>query len=196
MVDAFLDVLSGKAELKNVVGSVNYIICVGRIEPRKNQLKIIEAVDCFRKKSGLDVKLVLVGTKPGGQHFEYIYLFNKMLKKYPWVTHIGKVPYSQMPSYYHFAKVGVSASWFETTGLTSLEALFCGTNAVASGERAKECLDDMVTYCQPDNIDSITMAIEKEYFAPRPVVPESMAKEFTWENAARKTLEVYKELLK
>ena len=106
-----------------------------------------------------------------------------------------KVSYEQMPHYYHFAKVGVSASWFETTGLTSLEALYSGTNAVASGERAKECLGELASYCYPYDTDSIQHAIEKEYYAPRPVVPDGLLKEYTWENAARKTLAVYEELM-
>ena len=180
---------------ENPLDFKNYIVCVGRIEPRKNQLNIIKAVDSFRKKHLLDTKLVLIGSKTGEKHFEYAYRFNKYLKENPWVQHIEKVSYEQMPHYYHFAKVGVSASWFETTGLTSLEALYSGTNAVASGERAKECLGELASYCYPYDTDSIQHAIEKEYYAPRPVVPDGLLKEYTWENAARKTLAVYEELM-
>jgi glycosyltransferase involved in cell wall biosynthesis len=182
--------------LKNKLDFENYIICVGRIEPRKNQLNVISAVDKFRKAHDIDTKLVLVGSKYGERHFEFKYLINKALKNHSWVVHIPAVPYTQMPSYYKFAKVGVSASWFETTGLTSLEALFCGTNAVASGERAKEYLGDLASYCDPGDISSIEKAIEKEYFAQRPVLSDNIKKEFTWENASVKTLEVYNELLK
>lgn len=182
--------------LKNNLEFENYIICVGRIEPRKNQLNIISAVEKFRKTHSSDIKLVLVGSKYGERHFEYKHLINNALKQKPWVVHIPEVSYKEMPSYYKFAKVGVSASWFETTGLTSLEALFCGTNAVASGERAKEYLGDLASYCDPGDVSSIEKAIEKEYYAKRPVLTDQIKKEFTWENAATKTLEVYNELLK
>jgi glycosyltransferase involved in cell wall biosynthesis len=118
------------------------------------------------------------------------------LEKYRWVRHISEVPYEQMPSYYSFAKVGISASWFETTGLTSLEALFCGTNIVASGDRAKEYLGDLGHYCSPDDIDSIKRAVIEAFKADLPQIDPRMRKEYTWENAATKTLEVYKNSLK
>jgi len=180
---------------KNHFKFEDYIICVGRIEPRKNQLNIIEAVAKFREEENLDIRLVFIGKFNLLNHIEYTLRFKKALKKYDWITYISKVPYETMPDYYHFAKVGVSASWFETTGLTSLEALFCGTNAVASGERAKEYLGEYATYCVPDNIKSIKDALKAEYYSKRPVISSKIRHEYTWENAAKQTLEVYNELL-
>ena len=180
---------------ENNLGVTDYVISVGRIEPRKNQLTIVEAVDKLRKSTGRDIKLVFIGTLKSEKHFEYKFRFLKALKKYPWITHIEHVPYHDIPSYYHFAKVCVSASWFETTGLTVLEALFCGTNAVASGDRAKEYVGDLISYCDPASVDSIYSAVAKEYSAPRPQVRADMYKDYTWENAAKATLGVYKEVL-
>ncbi|GIW69594.1 MAG: hypothetical protein KatS3mg101_0341 [Patescibacteria group bacterium] len=54
-----------------------------------------------------------------------------------------------MPDYYRNAKVCVSASWFETTGLTSLEALFCGTNAVAAVRGLESVLETMFPTANP-----------------------------------------------
>ena len=174
----------------------DYILCVGRIEPRKNQLSVIEAVKLAQKETGKDLRLVFIGKKSSCRHTEYILRFNNQLKKNQWITHVEQVPYEQMPSYYHFAKVGVSASWFETTGLTSLEALFCGANAVAAGSRAKEYLGKNAFYCSPDDVPSIKEAILKAYSANPPVIPEDMKKNYTWADVARKTLEVYKNGLK
>ncbi len=185
-----------KFQLKNPVNFTDYILCVGRIEPRKNQLSILEAVKRLRQETGLDTHLVFIGRKTFINHIEYNLRFSHEIKKYKWVSHVCSVSYKDMPSYYHFAKVGVSASWFETTGLTSLEALFCGTNAVAAGDRAKEYLGNIVSYCEPDKIDSIKEAIKKEYFAPRPKITEKMRKEYTWKNAAAQTLAVYEDILK
>ncbi len=184
-----------EAAYKNKLDVGDYIIVVGRIEPRKNQLNIIEAVKKFRERNNLDVSLVFIGTKSTRRHFEYVLRFNRELKKNRWIKYIGCVPYEEMPSYYHFAKVGVSASWFETTGLTSLEALFCNANAVASGERAKECLGAYASYCEPDNVESIIAAVAREYFAKRPSLDAATFGEYTWENAAKKTLEVYQGLV-
>lgn len=180
---------------KNPLGISDYIICVGRVEPRKNQLNVIEAVKNLRKDTGRDLQLVLIGTKAGSKHFEYNILFNRQLAENPWIHHIERVPYEEMPDYYRNAKVCVSASWFETTGLTSLEALFCGTNAVAAGERAKEYLKDYVSYCRPSDVSSIEKAVLKELDAPRPQIAGELREEYTWEKAAAKTLQVYEEVL-
>ena len=188
---AFLDT----SNFKNRFDFEDYVICVGRLEPRKNQIKIIEAVNLLRQKTQKDIKLVLVGSKSPRNHFEYTYRLNQMLKKYDWVSHIDYIPNSEMPGLYKFAKVGVSASWFETTGLTSLEAVFCGTNAVASGDRAKEYLGDYASFCDPGSVESILSAVESQYFKPRPKIDESIKNEYTWKNAAKMTLTAYNQVL-
>ena len=181
---------------KNPFDFEDYIMCVGRIEPRKNQLNVIKGVKKFREETGLDVKLVLIGKVSPSKHFEYNFLINKLLRKNKWIIRLdNSINYSDLPSYYHFAKVCVSASWFETTGLTSLEALYCGANTVASGPRAKEYLGSFASFCIPDDIDSIKDAVKKEYFEPRPVLDEKIRKEYTWKNAAEKTLTVYEDVL-
>lgn len=173
----------------------DYIFSVGRIEARKNQLKIIEAVKLLRKETGEDLKLVLVGKKNPKHHMEFTKIFEKLLEENEWIFYIDSVPYDDIPAYFYYAKVCVSASWFETTGLTLLEALYCGTNAVASSPRAKEILGDYASYCRPEDVESIKEAIKKEYYAPRPKIDQKMRQEFTWENAAKKTLQVYERLL-
>lgn len=187
---------SAEDEKYNPLNLNDYVICVGRIEPRKNQLSVIKAMKKVRKDTELDLHLVFIGTSPGFKHFEYGSLFKRQLINNSWIKHVEKVPYDEMPDYYRNAKVCVSASWFETTGLTSIEALFCGTNAVASGSRAKEYLGDQVSYCDPDNIDSIAEAIKTQFSAPRPEIAPELKKEYTWQTAASKTLKVYKEVLK
>ncbi len=182
-------------EFSNPLSITDYILCVGRIEPRKNQLNVIRAVKALRSETGKDIKLVFIGTMSELKHFEYTYYFKNALKRNSWILHINQVPHEEIPAYYHFAKVGVSASWFETTGLTSLEALLSGANAVAAGLRAQEYLGDHASYCTPNDITSIKDALKKEYFSPRPNDLEDLKREYTWENAAKKTLDVYNKLL-
>ncbi len=173
----------------------DYILSVGRIEPRKNQLRIVEAVASLRKSWNKDLHLVFVGSKPKLKHFEYVWRFDRLLSENPWILYVPKVPYEEMPAYYQHARVSVSASWFESTGLTSLEASFCGTSVVASGERAREYLGDLAEYCYPNDVVSIAQAIRRAYERPSPQVPEKLRQEYTWENVAKKTLEVYEQIL-
>lgn len=183
-------------DYKNPLPYKDYIFCVGRIEPRKNQLNVIKAVESFRNDSNSKAQLVFVGKKNTLNHPEYTMRFNSHLKNKNWITYIERVPYDEIPAYFSHAKVCVSASWFETTGLTLLEALFCGTNAVASSPRAKEILTDYASYCKPWDVESIEKAIGEQYFAARPELDESMRQEYTWENAAKKTYRIYEKLIK
>lgn len=179
---------------KNPLGFENYILCVGRIEPRKNNLNIIGAVSKLRRELNKEIKLVFVGRK-SSKHLEYTKLFEEELKNNPWITFLDYVSYDQMPTIYKNAKVCISASWFETTGLTLLEALFMGTNAVSSSNRAREILGEMVSYCLPWDLESIKEALKIEYSKPRPKLPKNFQVEYTWDNTAKKTLEVYRKVL-
>lgn len=183
-----------KDQNPNLFDFEDYIICVGRIEPRKNALAVIAAVQKLRKELNKDIKLVFVGRK-SNKHAEYISLFEEELKNCPWIVYKNYMSYSSMPSIYKYAKVCVSASWFETTGLTLLEALFMNTNAVSSSPRAKEILGEFCSYCDPSDVESISIAIKAEFLKNRPKLPQDFRKEYTWENTAKKTVEIYNKVL-
>ena len=180
---------------ENKLGIENYFISVGRLEPRKNHLTLIQALKQLRQETDLDLQLLLIGKKALRNHVEYTLRMNKELENNKWLHHVDHVPYAEIAAYYHFAKVGVSLSWFETTGLTMLEALFCGCNIVASSEPTKEYLGNYAEYCSPNDITQIKQALLKAYKSPRPVVDDSLKHEYTWKRAAEKTLEVYNKLL-
>lgn len=59
--DIFLNL--DKKKLVNKFNFENYILCVGRIEARKNQLSIIKAVQRLRKEENVDFQLVFVGRR-------------------------------------------------------------------------------------------------------------------------------------
>jgi glycosyltransferase involved in cell wall biosynthesis len=184
-----------KKKYQNLFNFDNYILCVGRIEPRKNNLAIISAVKLLRKELNKDIKLVFVG-KTSSKHFEYTKFFLEELKENKWVHYNNYLAYEQIPSIYKYAKVCVSASWFETTGLTLLEALFMGANAVSTSPRAREILGEFCSYCEPNDIESIKEAIKTEYFKPKPKLPSDFKNEYTWENTAKKTLKIYNDVMK
>ncbi len=188
---AFLTDLTQKT---NLLPFADYILCVGRIEARKNQLSIIEAVKNLRSQTKQDLKLVFLG-QLSLSHKEYTQQFKDQLTKNPWITHVETLAYEKMPCLYKFAKVAVSASWFETTGLTSLEALYCGTNAVASGNRTKELLGNQVSYCNPSSVESISSAIWTQLQNPRPAISDDFKTQYTWKNVAEKTLKAYRDLI-
>ncbi|MCA9308608.1 glycosyltransferase [candidate division WWE3 bacterium] len=191
----FLNFKAPNSDLHPTLKIKDYLLCVGRVEARKNQLAIIEAVENLRKSTNIDFNLVFVGVLSEQKHQTYVRCFLRLVEQHSWITYLGQVPYVDIPEYIHYASVGVSASWFESTGLTSLDAVICGANAVATGEQAREYLGDLAYYCNPADVSSISAAILKAYNAPKPQIQKELISSYTWENAANQTLEVYKKLL-
>ena len=185
-------------------GLEDFILSVGRIEPRKNQLAIIKAMLPPVQPLGLrglnpkgfpQRALVFVG-KISWRHPEYALRFLGLVKKHDWIYHISQIPYEKIGSCFAAAKVHVLASWFETTGLVNLEALLAGANVVAPSGRVQEYLLDFADYCDPGDAKSIAQALKKAWERrPDPVAKEHILKNYTWEIAGRQTLEAYQKVL-
>ncbi len=195
-------------------GWKDFVLCVGRVEPRKNQLAVIAAMNLFfwgqphspapgastdlapgASPAAGSSRLVFVG-KISWRHPEYALRFKNLVRKYNWIKHIEKIPYEKMGSVYSAAEVHVSASWFETTGLVSLEAGLAGCNVVAAGDRARDYLDDFAVYCDPGKLDSVTKAITKAMQnKPSPLLKQHILENFTWDKTAEQTRAVYRTVL-
>lgn len=176
-----------------------YIISTGRIEPRKNQVSLIKSLKKLKEKNDnlKNVNLYFAGAK-NDHHPTYLKVFNKSLKDNHFAKHLGFMEQNKLAKVLNQALVFASPSWFETTGLVYLEAVVAGVpSIVASGERAKEYLEDNAFYCDPGSLTSISNALDKAL--KRPSVKKGfrdfVIKTYTWENAALQTLEVYKRVL-
>lgn len=165
------------------------VLCVARIEGLKNQLNVIRAM------RNLPYKLVLVGGI-APNHKRYFSQIRRDATKNIYI--LGRVDHRLLPQFYALAKVHVLASWFETTGLSSLEAGIMGCNLVITDKGdTRECFGNYAYYCEPDSIDSIRQAIIKAYESPiNPELREHILNSFTWEKTAEKTLEAYREVIK
>jgi len=164
------------------------VLCVARIEGIKNQLNLVRAMD------KLPWPMTLVGA-PAPNHRQYL---SRVLKAAgDNVNYMGPVLQTELPFLYQRAKVHVLPSWFETTGLTSLEAVMMGCNIVITGKGdTREYFRDDAFYCEPDDVDSIRDAIQKAYDAPvNPEFRERLLNTCTWKKAAEKTLAVYRRIL-
>lgn len=163
-------------------------ICVGRIEYLKNQLNVIRAF------KGLPYQLTIVG-KAAPNHQDY---FRRCQEEAPPNVHfVDHVTPEALSLLFAKSKVHVLASWFETTGLASLEAAACGCNIVTTkkGDQV-EYFGENAYYCTPDNVESIRAAVERAYGAE--VDPEFLRKislKYTWEETAKVTLGAYQQVL-
>ncbi len=168
----------------------NFVLCVGRIERRKNQLNLIKAM------KNINASLVLVGG-PNPYELDYFKKCRKLAQKSNKVVFIDNTPHNQLVPVYKEAQVHVLPSWYETPGLVSLEAALCGSNIVTTSRGStKEYFKDMAWYCDPNNINSIKKAVQKALKAPKTdKLKKHILSHFTWEKAAQETLKAYKLIL-
>ena len=165
------------------------ILCVGRIEGRKNQLNLIRAVN----KTGYN--LTLIGQVAPNQKKYYLQCKEEAG---PRVKFIDYIPQKELLQFYSRTKVHAMPSWFETTGLSNLEAAAMGCNLVmANRGDVMDYFENYAYYCEPDNIESIRDTIEQAYKAEKNnSLKAHVLSNFTWEIAAAKTLNAYTEMLK
>lgn len=166
------------------------IICVGRIEPRKNQLALVKAL------KNTKYELVLVGTVSNNQK-KYFAEISKYIKQNPRFTYISQIGNEELYKLYKVCKVSVLPSWLDTPGLVSLEAAAMGCNlAVSEKGSTREYFGDLAEYCLPDDLDGIRMAVDKAYSKEKDnKLQNKVFKNYTWEIAAKKTLKAYRYVL-
>lgn len=170
---------------KEIKKFTDCVLCVARIEGIKSQLNLVKAV------RGLPLKLILIG-KPAPNHLKYYQKVKKEADNN--VIILDYISHEKLPQYYKIAKVHALPSWFETTGLSSLEAGAMGCNLVISDKGdTKEYFKDFAYYCDPESVKSIREAVIQAYENPiNPKLKEHIMKNFNWEKTAEKTFEAYR----
>lgn len=169
----------------------NFIFCPGRIEPRKNQIALIKALN--------NTPLILIFAGDiNYKHKSYIKNFNSLVEGNENVYYLGKMDRKLLFSAYKASAVTILPSWFETTGLIGLEAGIMGTKVVITQKGyTKEYYGDHVLYCDPSDEKNIRESIinalesnnENEFFL------EMIKSKFTWRKAASCTYEAYKKAI-
>lgn len=117
----------------------DYILCVARICPRKNQLALAWAAN------QLGVPLLLAGKANQSDYLDRCLAFRN-------VQYLGLLPFWKLLPLYRNARLHVLCGFVETPGLANLEAAACGCNILSTMEgSAAEYFDDMALYCDPYN---------------------------------------------
>jgi glycosyltransferase involved in cell wall biosynthesis len=169
----------------------DHILIIGRIEGRKNQLNVIKAL------INTKYQLTIIG-KPSLNQRSYYNDCRKLAEGHSNIHFVEEqLDHKQLAPIYKAAKVHVLASWFETTGLVSLEAGLMGCNIVITRKGdTEEYFEDMAFYCEPDDVNSIRLAIEKAYKAPENKRLQCFINDnYTWKRAAEQTLQAYETAL-
>ncbi|HLX33020.1 MAG TPA: glycosyltransferase [Gaiellaceae bacterium] len=163
------------------IGDEPFVLCVGRIEPRKNQVSLALAA------RDLPVKLVLVGSVlPGNE--PYLEEVRTALRG---LIHVPHIEHERLPHVHAAAAAHALASWYETTGLSTLEALAVGTPVVvARGPCVEEYFEGVAHFCDAADIGSIRSAIVRALEGPTGAETEH-ARRFSWERTAETLVGLY-----
>lgn len=136
----------------NINNNDKLLLFVGRLGKEKSVDFLIKE-HCNIIKNYHSCKLLIVGDGPD---FEY---FRKIAKKYKIEDNViftGKVPWEQVPLYYHLADIFVTASVTETQGLTVIEAMAASLPVVAIN-------DDSFKTVITDDLNGYLFSNKKEY---------------------------------
>ena len=178
----------------------DYILSVGSIQPRKNLTRLVRAFSSLRlERTGVKLpRLVLVGKK-GWLYDETLRLIEESgLGKDILLT--GYVSEADLPALYSGAICFVYASYFEGFGLPPLEAMKCGTPVIVGNKTSlPEVVGDAGLLVNPFEESEIAAALA--LLLDNPDLRDRLrvkglkrAGEFSWQDTARRTLEVYKQV--
>jgi glycosyltransferase involved in cell wall biosynthesis len=132
-----------------------YVLCVGTIEERKNQLNLVKA---FALADMPDYQLVLVGKPtPYTDKIRQIITEKKLENR---VTILNSVPNTHLPALYQHADVFAYISIYEGFGIPILEALKSGTPVLAAkGSCLEEAGGPGGLYADPTDLTDITQQL-------------------------------------
>lgn len=174
-----------------------FALFVGQIEPKKNLVSLVRAFFAAKANLGLPHRLVLVGRR--AWRWRGVVEAVRALGATDTVLMTGYVPQEALPYLYNLADALLFPSVVEGFGLPVLEAAACGTPVLVSRDPALlEVAGPAALAVGGDSMPELRGGIEriltderlrKELSRAGP----SRAAGFTWEKAARATMEVYRE---
>jgi glycosyltransferase involved in cell wall biosynthesis len=168
------------------------LICVGRIEPRKNQLGIAEAL---RENK---IPVTFIG-KVNRQHPDYIRRFFTHIETCSHFTYVEALPQEQLAAYYRAARLHVSLSWFEVVSQVDLEALSLGCNIVSTRYgHLRDYVDHMQHEYDPitdyENHSKIRELLLNAYESEaRPLIKNEM--KYSWQDVSQMLADEYRRIL-
>ncbi len=168
------------------VGDFEFVLFVGRIEPRKDPLSVIRAA----RRLGLP--MVVVGqAPPRHEHYERE-CRREGGDRVVWLERLDHHD-PLLVSTYAAARVFALCSWFETPGLAALEAALAGAAVVITPRGStRSYFGDRAIYARPGRDDEIGAAVSRAWReGPRPGLAAHVASNYLWDRVAKLTAEVY-----
>lgn len=175
-----------------------YLLFVGTIQPRKNLVGLVEAFSTLNSRL---ITLVIAGKE--GWLADEIYAAPRKFGVGKRVNFLGYVPTDEIVSLMNGALAVVFPSLYEGFGLPVLEAMACGCPVVTSNiSSLPEVAGEAGVLVDPHSVEDIVRGIEKVLrFSEKErqdLIERGLkwAKKFTWQRAARETIEVFELILR
>ncbi len=176
-----------------------FVLYVGTLEPRKDIPGLIRAFARCKARLGLSHRLVLAGGR-GWMDQEIGRAIHEANAEQD-VILPGFIPQSELPYWYRAADAFVYPSRYEGFGMPPLEAQACGTPVITTNASSlPEAVGDAALLFPPGDEAKLELALER-LLTDRALRDDlclrgtERARRFTWERAARATVEVYRRAL-
>lgn len=176
-----------------------YILWVGKMEPRKNLVGLVQAYGLSRKRrKDLPLQLVLCGGQSWGCEDLDRLLTDPAYRGQ--VIRTGVVPNSDLSVLYRAAVGFAMPSLYEGFGLPILEAMASGVPVMSSNRSSlPEIAGNAALYFDPESVQEMSMAMERlltdgalrEQLVAR---GRERVKQFSWEACAKATLAALRSL--
>lgn len=167
------------------------ILCAGRLEPRKNQLALIQAFQLARLEGW---RLVLAGSVTHDP--VYASMCRRAADGWDGIEFAGELPQPELWALMARCAVYAQPSWAETPGLASIEAGLLGCCLVCGDGSTKEAFGPFADYCEPGRVGMIAGALQQAarqgpLSAGQQEAQRDHLSTLTWERAALQTAHAY-----
>ncbi|MBH0181835.1 MAG: glycosyltransferase, partial [Nitrospira sp.] len=173
----------------NTYGVKDFVLCVGRLETRKNQLMLLKALE----HDPIPIVFLTGGFSYQPNYVKLCQMFGRSAK----TLFLDRVSDEMLVSAYRAARVLCMPSWYELPGLVALEALQLGCPVVASRwGTLPDYVPQGVEYCEPDDPDDIRAALLMHYNTRRSEGAQELVRHFQWRETTARLVAVYEEVVR
>ena len=175
-----------------------YALFVGKLQARKNIVRLLQAFASFRRDSRSDLKLVLAGRRTATAEGIDEAIAASGLQDH--VVEAGYFTPVDLPAVYAAARMMVFPSLWEGFGIPVVEAMACGTPVITSNVTSlPEIAGGAALLVDPSSVTEIASAMGRleassELRASLVTKGLERARAFTWPACARQTLSAYEGL--
>ncbi|HEY8065339.1 MAG TPA: glycosyltransferase family 1 protein [Methylosinus sp.] len=176
----------------------NYILNVGTLEPRKNQVRLVMAYDEFRRGVDKPPALIIVGSHGWGYDELMRLIRSSGLSEH--VKVLSGVDNNDLSALYSGAMFVAYPSIYEGFGMPVLEAMACGAPVLTSQDTSmQDIARNAAVLVDPLSVSSIAqglreLATDSDLRSRLASKANAAASRFDWDRIARAVVDVLKEI--